>query len=272
MLSMTFAKTFVQRSIVCLGLLIFVLALPLESLRADLAVAAGKLTGPAVVEKMITMNQQRADALRGYVSVREYYLEFHGLGIKKTAQMAVKMTYRQPDQKEFTILSKQGSKLLLKRVLEPIVESEVEAMQNGNFLHTSVTPENYDFTLVGFEQTPERNLYVLEAEPKVDNRFLFRGRVWVDSQEFAIVRIEAEPAKNPSWWIKKTTIHHRYSKIGDFWLPAEDTSVSKIRLFGRAVLTIDYQKYELKAGAESASKDSAKPTNLNSLSQNTKGN
>ena len=40
-------------------------------------------------------------------------------------------------------------------------------------------------------------------------------------------RIEAEPAKNPSFWIKKTDIHHEYVKVGDFWLPADNKSVSK---------------------------------------------
>ena len=69
----------------------------------------------------------------------------------------------------------------------------------------------------------------------------------LDAQDFAICRIEAEPAKNPSFWIKKTDIHHTYLKVGDFWMPAENKSVSSLRLFDRAVLTIQYQDYVILA-------------------------
>ena len=52
----------------------------------------------------------------------------------------------------------------------------------------------------------------------MDNKYLYRKN-WVDAADFAISQIEAEPAKNPSFWIKKTEIHHRYGKLGEFWLP-----------------------------------------------------
>jgi hypothetical protein len=35
-----------------------------------------------------------------------------------------------------------------------------------------------------------------------------------------------------------------YSKIGEFWLPSHDHSVSQIRLGGDADLTIDYFDYK----------------------------
>jgi hypothetical protein len=66
-----------------------------------------------------------------------------------------------------------------------------------------------------------------------------------ERKDFAVCRIEAEPAKKPSIWIKRTDIRHAYLKVGDFWLPKENTSVSIIRLGGRATLTIEYQNYEI---------------------------
>jgi ribonuclease HI len=74
---------------------------------------------------------------------------------------------------------------------------------------------------------------------------LYRGRVWVDDKDFAVCRIEAEPAKNPSFWIRKTAIRHTYEKVGEFWLPVENQSVSDTRLDGRATLTIKYTDYEI---------------------------
>jgi len=59
------------------------------------------------------------------------------------------------------------------------------------------------------------------------------------------VRIEAEPGKNPSFWIKKTDIAHRYVKVKDFWLPAENHTESFVRLGGKATLSIEYQDYKI---------------------------
>ena len=97
------------------------------------------------------------------------------------------------------------------------------------------------------------------------SKLLYHGRIWVDSKDFAVCRIEAEPAKNPSFWIKKTDIHHSYLKVGDFWLPAENQSVSAIRGGGRAVLTIKYQNYEILAARGAKGNDPGSSTSSLSL-------
>ena len=79
-------------------------------------------------------------------------------------------------------------------------------------------------------------------------KFLYRGRVWVNATHSAVCRIEAEPAKNPSIWIRPAqNIRHAYLKVGNFWLPKENTSISIIRLGGRATPTIEYQNYAIVA-------------------------
>ena len=67
----------------------------------------------------------------------------------------------------------------------------------------------------------------------------------MNAEDFAVCRIEAQPAKNPSLWIKRIDIHHAYLKVGDFRLPQENKSVSITRLGGRATLSIEIQKYEI---------------------------
>lgn len=91
-----------------------------------------------------------------------------------------------------------GSKLLLKRVLLRLLDSEKEALQDTNRTRTALTPRNYSFRFLGIEQTPKEMLYVLQVIPKVRNKFLYRGKVWIDSQDCAVAQIEGEPAKNPS--------------------------------------------------------------------------
>jgi hypothetical protein len=86
---------------------------------------------------------------------------------------------------------------------------------------------------------------VLDARPQSNNKFLFRGRIWVDAKDFAIIRVEGEPAVNPSWRTEKTDFQRHYRKIGDFWLPESNESKTKVRVFGTAVLTIDYRDYQI---------------------------
>jgi hypothetical protein len=74
---------------------------------------------------------------------------------------------------------------------------------------------------------------------------LYRGEICVNEADFAVESIDAEPAKNPSIWIKKTRIEHRYEKVGEFWLPASNKSVTNVLLGGTAMLTIQYTDYKL---------------------------
>jgi hypothetical protein len=58
-------------------------------------------------------------------------------------------------------------------------------------------------------------------------------------------RIEAEPAKNPSFWTKKNRILQTYLKAGNFWMPSNNRTTTTVRFGGKAVLNIDYDHYEL---------------------------
>jgi hypothetical protein len=83
----------------------------------------------------------------------------------------------------------------------------------------------------------------MEVEPISPSKFLIRGKIWVDTAEFALVKIDAEPARNPSFWISRTRIEQTFAKTGDFWLPERNRSESKVRIGGTAVFTVDYGTY-----------------------------
>jgi hypothetical protein len=103
------------------------------------------------------------------------------------------------------------------------------------------------FAQVGYESTPGGSFHILSVEPRTKNKFLYRGRIWVDAEDFAVVRLEGEPAKNPSFWTKDTKIEQIYAKVSDFWFPTSIRSTTSIRLGGRAYLTIDYKDYQTTA-------------------------
>jgi Tfp pilus assembly protein PilV len=198
-----------------------------------------------IVAQMVSHNQRRAEELRSYTSTRDYHLVYAGFPSKREAEIVVSACYEAPSKKEFTIVSQTGSSFMVSRVLKRLLESEQEATTDEQKARTELSERNYDFELLGQETVKERPAYILRVIPKVDNKFLYRGRVWVDANDFAVIKIEAEPAKRPSFWISKTKINHSYAKIGEFWLPAENKSTTDVRLGGVATLTISYTNYEI---------------------------
>ncbi|HEX4919410.1 MAG TPA: hypothetical protein VFV92_01555 [Candidatus Bathyarchaeia archaeon] len=96
---------------------------------------------------------------------------------------------------------------------------------------------------------PTGPCFILSVEPLTKNKLLYRGRIWVDAEDFAVVRVEAAPAKNSSFWAKETRVEQAYAKVDDFWLPLSNRSSSAIRLGGHAYLTIDYQDYRIMTAA-----------------------
>ena len=130
-------------------------------------------------------------------------------------------------------------------MFKKLLQSEKEALEAENLRRTALNEENYVFTLLDYEITSAGSRYVLSVEPRRKDKFLYSGRIWVDAEDFAVVRIEAEPAKNPSFWTKSTKIEHRYVKVNSFWLPAQNHSLTTVRFGGHADLTIDYQDYQV---------------------------
>lgn len=207
----------------------------------------GPLTTAQVVDNLVAMNLRRAHALHSYKGSRTYRVEYRGFPHAASAEMVVDLIYRAPGIKEFTIRSSTGSKLIIDKVFRKLLQAEEDALSADTQRHTALSSDNYDFTMAGYESTSSRSLYVLFAEPKSKSKLLFRGRVWVDANDFAVVRLEAEPAKSPSFWTKSSQIEQSYIKVSDFWLPERNHSISAIRLGGRAELTIEYQKYRITA-------------------------
>jgi outer membrane lipoprotein-sorting protein len=211
---------------------------------AQQAKVSAPLTADEVMARVEQMNEVRARALESYSSVRRYHLDCHCLSHKK-ADMVVRTDYRAPNTKEFTILSESGSGTVRSRVFKKLLEAEQEAMQDENQQRSAITPENYTFALADYEKTDTDESYVLDAQPKSKNKFLFRGHIWVNAKDFAIIRVEGQPAVNPSWWTVRTDFERRYRKIGDFWLPESNESETKVRIFGTAVLSIEYSDYRI---------------------------
>jgi MucB/RseB N-terminal domain len=198
-----------------------------------------------IISNLAAMNAARSAALHSYRSTRTYQVTYKGFPSGATAKAIVQLEYTAPDKKKFTIVSQEGSKLLVSRVIRKALESEEEAAQPAMQKRSAVTEENYKFELLGMDAVAGRPCFLIKVTPRRDDKYLYDGRICVDSADFAVARVEAKPARNPSFWISRAQIEHRNAKVNDFWLPASNRSTSHVRLGGEAVLAIDYGQYQI---------------------------
>jgi len=192
-----------------------------------------------VVARMIQNDRERQSALDGYTAARRYILE--NRNHNKRAEMLVRVTCLKNGSKQFETVSSSGWGAARKHVFPRLLEAEAEASTLRE--QSRIIPENYSFELSGTDNVGGRPAYVLQIAPKTSNKYLMRGKIWVDAEEYAIVRTEGTPAKNPSFWIKSVHFVHTYEKQGQFWFPVFDRSVTDARIFGATEVSIDYFEY-----------------------------
>jgi hypothetical protein len=229
-----------------------------------------KLTDPATeaVQRMVKQNAQRTEDLKYYTSLRHYHVEFHGLGRTIIADMHAQVVYKAGSGKTFQVIDESGSHALVNHVLLKLLDTESD---DSHQQQTALSPANYDFVFQNQATENGRPVYVFAVAPKVKNKLLYRGTVFIDANDYAVVRIEAQPAENPSFWITGTEIHAANAKIGEFWLPQSNRSESKTRFGGTAVLTIDYGTYQFDP-PRAESRAAARPMTAGGLDTTPAGN
>jgi hypothetical protein len=211
------------------------------------AVTPVPLNSAQIVDEMQRHNLARAAALKSLKSIRHYQVEYRGFSKVIEARMEVEYYYDAKLGKRFRIITQSGSRIFCDKVLKRAIDSEMEASQDS--VTSALTPANYKFHLAEIESLGGRPAYVLNVEPLVASKFMYKGKIWVDAADFALEKIEAEPAKSPSFWIARTRIKQVFAKTGDFWLPERNQSDTKVRIGGTAVFTIDYGAYQVESNA-----------------------
>ncbi len=202
-------------------------------------------TAAEIITRMGSRDLQRQVSIEGYAGMRRYVLEnqhFH-----KRAEMLVQVQGDPDGTKHFEVVSEEGWKAAHKHVLRKMLESESDTSRPDMRAKAKLNPENYEFEVIGTEPVADRTAYVLEIKPKRKEKYLFRGRIWVDTEDYALVRAEGNPAKNPSFWTKSTHFVQVYQKSGPLWFPLSTQSVTEAHFFGTTEVSIEYFDYAPKA-------------------------
>jgi Fe-S cluster biosynthesis and repair protein YggX len=195
-----------------------------------------------IVARMTLRNSQRETLLGTYSGMRRYI--FQNDGMQKHAEILVHMTGGSDGSKHFEVIKEEGWKAANKHVLRKMLLSEEETSESAQRARIRLTQDNYSFRLEGTDEINGRSAFVLDVLPKRQDKYLVSGRVWVDADDYAVVKVEGEPAKTPSFWTRSVHFVQTYRKDGVFWFPVRTESVTQALIFGKTEVSIDYFDYE----------------------------
>ena len=205
---------------------------------ASLRPAPPEATGDAILAELVKQNEARNARLKQYAEERIYSVA--SPNGKVHARVTGRMEYVGPSQKTFVTTSEEGSVLIRRLALKRLIQHELSVAAGKEHHDTSIIPDNYTFTLLGQEELGGYTCYVVAAHPKRLDGYLFEGKIWIDSRQFAIVRIDGHPTKTFSFWITRADFVRQYEDFGGLWLPTRDETQVKVRFYGKKIVTIEH--------------------------------
>jgi outer membrane lipoprotein-sorting protein len=226
-----------------LGVLFLILSTGAPLWCAEHTDGTASLSAQEIFSRLEKENMIRAVKLRSYSSVRRYSVFEKDKAAD--SEIKVRMDYVSPSTKKFRVLSQRGAGWIDRWVFRSLLRAELAAAEEKSKTASAITSANYETKLIGEAQDRGHDCYLLELHPKRRSEFLIQGKIWVDKREFAIVKLEGEPAKSFSFWVTRAHLVREYQKVGDFWLQQKDETHAWIRLVGQYIMQIEYGDYEI---------------------------
>ena len=217
----------------------------------------GGLAANDIIAKVTERNRLRNQHLQNYSALRHY--EIVNAGGQVSAQALVRVIYSAPGNKTFEKITEDGSWIARRLVFDRVLQSEEATSSGQEFRESAITAENYTFTAVGEADLGSNHCYVIEVQPKRVDKYLFAGEVWIDSRDFAIVKISGRPAGKMSMWISSATFVREYQRIDGFWLPYRDETTVDLKMHGTKLFRIEHQQYVINSKNNAASTATALP-------------
>jgi negative regulator of sigma E activity len=195
-----------------------------------------------ILTRIESENNRRHEILKEYSGSRQYTLLNVRFG--KQAAVGVLMNYRQVEGERYTVLSRSGSDKL-NGIIDKVLASEAGASLPLEKARHQITSANYRVRVLGTEVAAGRSCYVLELAPKIKTRYLIVGKAWVDTDSYAVVRIEGQFAASISILVGAPRISEDFIEVHGFWLPGHVRSVTSSFLLGPTELDIFFSNYQL---------------------------
>jgi hypothetical protein len=195
----------------------------------------------AIVAGMALARAENQAHFRAYIVTRDYEL-FGKERANYKSHVIAEISFVPPATKKYTIQQSVGTSFG-ETIVRRMLTSEVEIALD--YTSTDFSPDNYDFRFIIEGNAGGRRCYVLELLPKRKEKNLLQGKIWVDAGTYLPQRIEGEPLKTPSWWLRRLHIELGYSEVGGMWLQTALEATATVRILGPHTMVSRDVKYQL---------------------------
>ena len=196
-------------------------------------VAAQSLSISDIVGRMEGAQEQSRSQFTAHSITREYQLASHN-GQKPESHVTAVINSFAPAAMDFTVRKTAGNDRG-EKIVQRMLEHERQMRAHPEL--GRISWRNYGFALIGHDTVNGHDCYVLQLQPKRQSIELIRGKAWVSSDDFVIRKIEGEPARSPSWWLKDLHLTINYGVEHSMWTQLGIVAVAAVRLAGTYVLT-----------------------------------
>jgi hypothetical protein len=205
-----------------------------------------------IIVKINQAESDREERLAGY-NVTERYEVYEPGDDRAVGGAVFEVSYIRGRGKTYSEKSLFSRKRFVKRALERTVRGEERASHPESRKNILVTSDNYKMALVDQGKEPQpsyicsvnrpaRKTRVVAIKPILSGPELIDGFLWVDSENYHIVRIEGRFSDSPSIWIGRPVFERDYVDLNGFAVATSSCSVSQ-SWFSHERLQITYSDY-----------------------------
>jgi hypothetical protein len=195
--------------------------------------ASAQTESPAPIKNIIADMAQAKEHnhahFRPYVVTVDYKL-FAKEATAPASQVIAELTFVPPYLTSYAIQHANGTHVgetIVRRMLEGQMAF---AKDSGS---TDISQDNYDFRFIRQQDVSNHRCYVLELLPRRKAKNLLRGEIWVDVNTYLIHRVEGQPVKSSSWWLKDVRIVLLFGYVGGMWMQTSSESTANVRIVGQ---------------------------------------
>ena len=194
--------------------------------------AAGRPDLATLIRRITEAQLDNGNRVKPYSVTREYKV-FAADAVRPRTEVVAKVNFLPPNVKSYDIDQSTGG--MGEKIVRHILDHEVDATRDPRTL--MVNEQNYVFAFEG-EDTLEGNpCYRLTIAPRHERKDLLKASIWVDKNSYHIVRMEGEPAKSPSFWVKDVHLVLEFDEVAGMWLQTETHAMAHLRFGGEYKIT-----------------------------------
>jgi len=194
-----------------------------------------------IIAHMTQADERNHAHFRPYVVTVDYKL-FGKQAVVPDSDVIAELTFVPPHLKNFAIQDVNGAHIG-ERIVRRMLEAQMAfAKDSGS---TAISKDNYDFRFIREDEVKGHRCYMLELLPRRNAKNLLQGNVWVDAETYLPYRVEGEPVKSSSWWLKDVRIVLLFGYVGEMWVQTSSESTAYVRIVGQYKMISEVLSYQI---------------------------